>query len=90
MKWLIGITILTVNTLLAVNLQEQDKKKHVAVCTTISAVVAYKTHNVWYGIGAAMLVGIAKELSDNRFDNGDIKADSIGSIVGVQVEVLKW
>lgn len=89
MKWLVGL-LLVINNILAVDLREQDKKKHVAACAAISVVVATNTNNMWYGIGAAMLVGVAKEMTDDKFDKEDLEADLIGSVIGVQVEVLKW
>ena len=72
-------------------LQQDDKKKHIAVCAAISAttsLIAYEKYSftkyeaMFIGFVAGMVVGVGKEISDDNFDNQDIKADIIGSAIG--------
>ena len=36
----------------------------------------------WCGMGAALIVGAAKEFNDTNFDNMDLLADGIGGAIG--------
>lgn len=71
-----------------------DKYIHLVACQTIAWTVCKVFSHIfpWWvampaGFVAAMAVGVAKELLDdredgNRFDPQDIKADSVGAFMG--------
>lgn len=61
----------------------QDKSLH-AGTTTLTAKCP---NRFWYGVGAGLAVGVAKEIADskearNRFDAKDVWADLVGSVAG--------
>lgn len=69
----------------------QDKYLHAGVSAAVAAsattLAAKSPHRLWYGIGAGLAVGVAKELADskearNRFDAKDVWADLVGSVAG--------
>ena len=71
---------------------QKDKQLHLAAGAIIAGTVTLaaekegRKHPELWGIGAAVLVGLAKEMSDrrkpgNRFDGGDLAATAAGGIV---------
>jgi hypothetical protein len=70
---------------------EPDKQKHItataAISFTASSIASSKNftplESTLIGIGTGMLVGILKEATDDSFSGGDLKADLLGSCIGV-------
>ena len=94
MKKLLLIVLLS-STLNATFVTEVDKQKHFAVSAVVgftSSNIAYhygytKKESFWIGFGSAMIVGLGKELYDNRiggsgFDIEDLGADALGATFG--------
>ena len=94
MRKVLAIILLT-SCLNANFFEEEDKQKHFAVTSVIgftSSNIAYhygytKKESFWIGFGSAMIVGLGKELYDNRsggtgFDIADLGADALGATFG--------
>jgi uncharacterized protein YfiM (DUF2279 family) len=69
----------------------QDKYLHAGVSAAVAAgattLTAKSPNRFWYGVGAGLAVGVAKEIADskearNRFDAKDVWADLVGSVAG--------
>ena len=89
----VGIgTALGVGAAAALFRDQPDKLKHAAATAVVSGVVSEATGKWWAGVGAAIVVGVAKELADgSRLNphgtrdfrlNGDLGADLIGAVTG--------
>jgi len=62
-----------------------DKIGHILIGSAISETVSYYTDSRWKGCAAALAVGVAKELSDSRFDMEDATATVLGcSIIRIE------
>lgn len=69
---------------------QNDKQKHFAVSATIATLTAGMAKNyglttnqaILVGFTTSLLAGIAKEVNDDKFDNNDLLADTIGSGLG--------
>lgn len=66
-----------------------DKAKHVAATAVVSTVVtgalADSPNRFWYGVGAGLTVGVAKEVADRNttgFSGRDLAADFVGAVIG--------
>lgn len=55
-----------------------DKIGHIAVGAAVSETVTHYTGSRWKGCAASLALGIAKELSDSRFDMQDATATALG------------
>lgn len=58
-----------------------------AVAATATTLMANSPNAAWYGLGAGVVVGVAKELVDrtqphDRFDPKDVWADLVGTVAG--------
>ncbi|TNJ40931.1 hypothetical protein [Phaeobacter sp. B1627] len=73
-----GYLIQTGLSLAALPLTDDDKLQHVAVGSAISALVTYKTGRFWKGCGAALAVGLLKEIYDELSDTGRFEAIDAG------------
>lgn len=81
----------------ALDLNEPDKQKHFTLSSVIAiGTNQYLYHNtnlnrntrIWYTILLSNIPGVLKEIKDdtepnNKFDQEDIKANLLGSILGV-------
>lgn len=78
---------------------EPDKKQHFGISIIFGAAsetilrsdafaVPQRWKRVALATGLATLPGIAKELSDSRFDTGDLLADVLGSFTGAMMSDL--
>ncbi len=98
MKYILTLLLLTLTlsaenrfTITEPFLQQKDKQQHIAVTAAVSAttsLIVYEKYDftkyeaMFIGFVAGMVVGVGKEISDDNFDNQDIKADIIGSAIG--------
>lgn len=58
-----------------------------AIASGVTMLTAESPNRLWYGIGASLAVGVAKELADsreagNRFSSKDVWADLVGAVAG--------
>jgi len=89
MKTILLMLLLTLSTY-ADFFNEPDKQKHMQVTAALAFVgsgVAYdagytEQESFWIGFTLAMIVGVGKELYDDKFDNRDLLADGIGATLG--------
>lgn len=84
---LLWVSIL-VNVAHAGMLQQDDKRSHIAASNGIAGVcdIATRFNHPFYCAGFAFSIGVLKELHDrqqpgNRFDNQDLRADMVGSVL---------
>ena len=81
--------------------QEKDKKLHIGVTYPIGLVAsmiatkngATKTEAFFWGLGSAIIIGLAKEAYDSReggsgFDNRDMIANAIGGSLGAGTGIV--
>ncbi|MHA6823248.1 YfiM family protein [Ralstonia pseudosolanacearum] len=70
---------------------EHDKYLHTGISAVIASGVTTlavdSPNRFWYGLGAGMAVGLAKEFADKRktngrFDSKDLLADLAGALIG--------
>ncbi|RJQ87541.1 MAG: hypothetical protein C4519_00705 [Desulfobacteraceae bacterium] len=76
-----------------------DKYMHTSACAAISATADTALAQIWpdlpqvyrimAAVTAAMLVGLGKELIDQKIDNQDLVADFAGALVGVSFKI-EW
>ena len=57
------------------------------IASGVTLLAADSPNRLWYGIGASVAVGVAKELVDrrepgNRFSSKDVLADVLGAVAG--------
>lgn len=78
MKALILAIILLAQPVSAI---EEDKKRHLITSAAIYQVSYGITNNRTKSFLIAFGLGLAKELSDNKFDNQDIKFNLIGIVI---------
>lgn len=78
-------------------LQQDDKRMHIAATNMAASVCDGYTHlqHIWSCAAFAFAVGVAKELNDkqhvgNRFDNSDLRADMVGSVLLIPVFYKEW
>lgn len=62
-----------------------DKRAHFAVSAVLGTAAAMHYENKWTAFGVAMIPGLLKELTDNRFSGKDLAADALGAALGVQL-----
>lgn len=74
------------------NINDEDKKKHVAASFLITTASYYgynkvfkisKKNSLLLAIGTSLLIGTIKELNDKEYSQEDLKADTIGTFSGV-------
>lgn len=90
--WLAGITLGS-GAVFASNYKEPGIKKHFGFSMALGAGSEYLlrrsnyfAENRWQRLamatGVALIPGVLKEMSDSRFNNGDLMADFLGSVAG--------
>ncbi|WP_263079940.1 hypothetical protein [Endozoicomonas sp. Mp262] len=96
--WLAGIAIAS-GAVMASSSVASDKKQHFGISVVLGASSEhilrhfnYFPEHRWKRIavatGMGLVPGVLKELSDSRFDSGDLLADVIGSFTGALVSDL--
>ena len=63
----------------------RDKIEHFVCCYALALTGMHFTHILWITLLGVFSIGLFKELTDERFDYGDLLADAIGITAGILV-----
>lgn len=81
-SWEQGYLLQTGVSLVAIPLTDDDRLRHVAAGSAISAFVTYKTGSFWKGCAVALAGGILKEAYDDLSGSGRFEAKDVGYTIG--------
>ena len=95
--WIAGIG--TASAAAMVSSLDKDKKQHFAISVALGAASEYglrqlniasdsRWERIFLAAGIGLIPGIAKEMTDSKFDKQDLLADAIGSFTGAVLSDL--